>query len=167
MSLTYPVAKFCPNCGTQTEQRTIHGQLRPQCPSCQHIIYFDPKVACIGFITQGDKILLGQRGFSPHKGLWVLPGGFVEYGEHPQDAVKREVLEETGLQVAVGDVIDVFHTSGGSTITIAYHATIIKGTMRPHDDVVALDWFTRDNLPKLAFLSTNKVVERWQKGELA
>ena len=166
MSTQAPIAKFCPKCGAATTQTIIHGRERPQCSACSYIVYFDPKVAAIGFIVQDDKVLLGQRGFDPQKGKWGLPGGFVEYGEHPQAAVQREMLEETGLTVDVGDVIDVYHTSGGSTITIAYHATIRSGILHPNDDVVALAWFTRDTLPELAFISTINVLERWREGML-
>ncbi len=48
-------------------------------------------------ITRGDEILLAKRGHEPFEGKWCIPGGHIEFGEHPVDAVKREVLEETGL----------------------------------------------------------------------
>lgn len=161
-----PIAGFCPACGSQTKENDIHGRQRPQCTSCRHIVYFDPKVAAIALIIRDGRILLAQRANDPGKHKWGLPGGFVEFGEHPRDATKREVLEETDLTVDIGDVIDVFHTSGGTTITIAYHAEIIDGIPRAGDDAEALGWFSREDIPELFFISTITVVDRWVKGEL-
>jgi ADP-ribose pyrophosphatase YjhB (NUDIX family) len=166
MSVKIPIADFCPACGAKTQLIDIHGRQRPQCISCGHIVYFDPKVAAIALITRDDRILLGQRSNDPGKGKWGLPGGFVEFGEHPRDAVQREVLEETHLIVEVGDVIDVFHTSGSTTITIAYHVDIVSGIPEADDDVRALGWFARDSIPELFFISTIMVVDRWLKGQL-
>lgn len=166
MSVRLPIADFCPACGAKTQLIHIHGRQRPQCISCGHVVYFDPKVAAIALITRDDRILLAQRANDPEKGKWGLPGGFVEFGEHPQEAVKREVLEETDLTVNVGEVIDVFHTSGSTTITIAYRVDIVDGVPSAHDDVQAVGWFTRDTIPELCFVSTKSVVDRWVKGML-
>jgi len=55
--------------------------------------------ASVGIIVRGKKVLLVKRNRDPHKNTWGFPAGFVEYGEHPLDALKREVKQETGLTV--------------------------------------------------------------------
>jgi len=60
-----------------------------------------PVVPCVGAVVHdaAGRLLLIQRGHDPHRGLWSLPGGRVEPGESPEQAVRREVREETGLEV--------------------------------------------------------------------
>ena len=67
-----------------------------------------PIVAVGAVILDGDRVLLVQRGQEPLKGEWSLPGGAVELGETLEEALVREVREETSLDVAVGPVVEVF-----------------------------------------------------------
>jgi len=61
-----------------------------------------------GIVFQGDRVLLVKRGREPGLGKWSIPGGVVEIGESVKNAVQREIEEETGLQVEVFDLVEVF-----------------------------------------------------------
>jgi 8-oxo-dGTP diphosphatase len=159
------VGDFCPACGARTESVLRDGRLRPTCPDCGHVVYFDPKVAAVAFVTQSERVLLARRARDPARGLWSVPGGFVEAEEDPREAARREMVEETGYTIRIDRLLDVFSGQNG-VIVIAYAATITGGTERPGDDVDKLAWFARDELPRLAFDSTVALVGRWREGEL-
>jgi 8-oxo-dGTP diphosphatase len=161
-------ANFCMTCGAKLEIRDVHNVPRPVCIGCGTTVYFDPKVAVVVFILDGDQLLLVQRAGDPAKGKWALPAGFVEYDEPPEEAGMRETLEETGLVVEITRLLDVFprRDDGLANIVIAYAARITGGELHPDDDAADAGWFTRDNIPDLAFYPSKMLIQRWQKGEL-
>jgi 8-oxo-dGTP diphosphatase len=77
-----------------------------------------PVVACVGGVVQdaGGRLLLIRRGHAPHAGLWSLPGGRVENGETLEQAIRREVLEETGLLVRPGAVVGRVRIPGDGVV---------------------------------------------------
>ncbi|MDZ7758740.1 MAG: NUDIX hydrolase [Desulfovermiculus sp.] len=113
-----------------------------------------PVVAVGGVLIQDKRILLVQRGQAPSKGLWTIPGGKVELGENLKQAVVREMLEETGLQVQVGNLVTHFEViEPDEHGRILYHYVIIDfqvqrihGTLRPGDDVQEVAWFGLQDL---------------------
>ncbi|MAP40114.1 MAG: hypothetical protein CL879_10935 [Dehalococcoidia bacterium] len=68
--------------------------------------YRNPALTVDAAVRRGDEVLLIQRGNEPWKGAWALPGGFVDYGEDPRDAVLRELEEETGLSGRIIRLLD-------------------------------------------------------------
>jgi len=163
------VANYCPMCGAKLDMRERSGALRPVCPSCDHTVYFDPKVAVAVLILQDGKILLVRRKIEPMQGLWAMPAGFMDYDESPQEAARREALEETGLDVRIDRLLDVFHTpddGGLANIVIVYQASINCGSMQANDDAEAVAWFGKDDVPEVAFLPTQTIVRRWLDGEV-
>jgi len=154
--------KFCPLCGTQTEEKDRFGKVRPVCPGCGWIHFADPKVAAAVLIEQDGRILLVRRANEPFRGLWTLPAGFVDAHEDPAEAAARECLEETGLSVRVNRVLDVVagrEHERGADFVIVYLAEVIAGELSPMDDADAAEWFPRNKLPPLAFNATRKVLE--------
>ena len=116
-----------------------------------------PIVAVGAIILDGERILLIRRDREPACGLWTFPGGAVELGESLSCAVQREVLEETGLHVAVGEVatvIDrVLHDDVGQVryhyVIVDYFARAVGGTLRPGSDVGAARWVGHGELDSL------------------
>lgn len=153
--------KFCPRCGTPVTIQELFGKPRPVCPQCKYIHFDDPKVAAAVLVEQDGRILLVRRVNEPYQGLWTLPAGFVDAGEDPARAAERECLEETGLSVRVKRVLDVIagrEHERGADIVIAYRGEVISGILSPGDDADAADWFTREELPPLAFTATQKIL---------
>jgi 8-oxo-dGTP diphosphatase len=101
------------------------------------------------------RVLLGRRAFEPAKGLWDLPGGFVEEGEDPIAALRREVREETALELSGLDFLDFYlEPYDGRTVLCLTWTGRGTGTPRAGDDLVELRWFPHDRLPaahELAF----------------
>jgi 8-oxo-dGTP diphosphatase len=113
-----------------------------------------PIIGVGAIIVSGDRALLVRRATEPLKGEWSVPGGALELGEKLRDGAVREALEETGLQVEAGEVLDVFDSifpdSDGRT---QYHYVLIDFLCRPlageataGSDVSEVRWVTESDL---------------------
>jgi 8-oxo-dGTP diphosphatase len=157
---------FCPRCGAPVIQAQRDGRIRPVCPSCGWIYFADPKVAVAILIRKDDQILLVRRANDPKRGLWTLPAGFVDAGEDPVEAAAREALEETGLQVQIGALLDVMYGQehpGGAHIILFYQGEIISGDMHAQDDVDRAAFYNLNQLPPLAFSTTQRLLAALKK----
>lgn len=162
--------RFCPHCAHELEERVEQpgGYVRPTCPACGFVHYRNPK-PCVGvLVVQDGKVLLALRKREPFKGYWDIPGGFMEAGEDPWGTAEREMAEETGLKVRpvrlLGIYPDVYGEGGDHTMNIFYVAEIVAGEARPDDDVEALAWFGKDELPgEIAFNCCRQALAAWQQ----
>ena len=145
------------------------GRRRPVCPVCGYVVFYDPKVAVVIFVADGDQLLLVKRHNDPGSGHWALPAGFVDADEDPKVAAIRETQEETGLVVAVDRLIDLLHRpddDGLADLVIAYRAHVVGGSLAADDDADDAAWFARDDLPETALATTDALIARWRAGEL-
>ena len=107
-----------------------------------------------GVVIRDGQVLLIRRRFEPLKGHWSVPGGAVEVGETLVEAVAREVLEETGLSVDVGPMLDVFERiMRDDEDRVQYHFVLVDylcraqtGTGRAGSDVDAVVWAALEDL---------------------
>lgn len=107
-----------------------------------------PVVGVGAIIVEGNKILLEKRKNEPSKGKWSIPGGLLELGESAEEAVIREVQEETGLEVCDPRLVDVVSYIGlGKKGAVIYHYVIIDylvtskgGKPEAASDADALKW---------------------------
>jgi 8-oxo-dGTP diphosphatase len=113
--------------------------------------------ALIFAVCGGRKsVLLIKRGNEPYKGLWAVPGGFVEMDEELETAAARELFEETGIEGIELKQMHTFGTVGrdprGRQITVVFTATVDK-EIKPTagDDAAEAKWFDIEDLPQLAF----------------
>jgi 8-oxo-dGTP diphosphatase len=119
-----------------------------------------PKYPLLGvgaLIFEGDRILMAQRGRQPLMGLWSLPGGLVETGESLESAIRREVREETGLEVRPLGVLKIFERIMRDAdgvpeyhyVLIDYICRVTGGTLCAGDDACCAEWVRRRELNKL------------------
>jgi ADP-ribose pyrophosphatase YjhB (NUDIX family) len=156
-------------CGGDLEVRAVHGAERPTCARCGYVYFMDPKVAVMGLVVQQNRILLVQRAIEPGKGLWALPGGYMDAGEMPDEALRREVMEETGVTVHVGELLGMFgmDTPEGERVGVvmAFAAQVAdgeSGRLTVGADVAEARWFDSHAIPRpLAFESSSVVVNQW------
>jgi len=158
--------KFCPRCGTPVQPLFRYGTVRPSCPACGFIHFANPRVAAAVFVADGARVLLVKRKVAPEQGKWALAAGFVEQGEDPQAAARREVREETGLEVVVERMLDLAFNEADKVIVILYQARAVGGALAANDDVEEARWFGAAELPDLAFESTRRAVRDWLEGRL-
>ncbi|MFH1101527.1 MAG: NUDIX hydrolase [Methanobacteriota archaeon] len=129
-----------------------------------------PRVTVDGFIYESNRVLLIRRKNPPFQGRWALPGGFIEYGETTEEAVVREVLEETGLKTRVKKVLGVYsdpkRDPRGHTITVVYLLEQINGTLTSGDDAGDVKFFNIDDLPELSFDHATIINDALQKQSL-
>jgi ADP-ribose pyrophosphatase YjhB (NUDIX family) len=116
------------------------------------------RIACVGAVVRDPlgRILLVRRGREPARGTWSVPGGRVEPGETDEQATAREVLEETGLAVEVGDLVGTVERDapGGGVYVIRDHACrpargADLAAVRAGDDADEAGWFTEDEVRAL------------------
>lgn len=146
-----------------------------ECTKCGFAFYANPVPTATAVVTDEEgRILLGRRAWEPDKDRWDLPGGFVDEGEHPLEALKRELHEETGLEIEAGEFVGVWMDRYGydspalSTLNLYWSARVIAGEERPGDDVAELRWLPPDEIPwdDLAFEVNEKVLSAWIRRRL-
>lgn len=159
-----PLARHCARCGAALTWKLVERRVRPACPSCGAVVYEDPKVAVVALIEQDGRLLLARRAHAPGKGCWSFPGGFVDRGEQIEEALRREIREETGLTVATDGLVGVYSRPGHPVILIAYRARATGGELRRSAEAQELAFFALGELPELAFGSDGDLVADWRRG---
>jgi ADP-ribose pyrophosphatase YjhB (NUDIX family) len=157
---------FCPLCGGDLELRTLKATEpdRLVCVRCGYIFYLDPKVA-VGTIIRDERnhVVLVRRAIEPGYGKWVFPGGFVDRGEDVKAAAIREAREESGLEVRLDRLINVYSYPGRAPVIIVYAATMTGGCLACDDESSEGRFFAPDEIPwdELAFRSTHEALREY------
>lgn len=114
-----------------------------------------PLVGVGGVVVRRGRVLLIRRGNEPLKGAWSIPGGLLELGEELTEGVRRELKEETGLEVEPLEVLAVFDRIFRDGPRVRYHYVIVdyacrwkRGRLRPASDVLDARWVRRQDLPR-------------------
>lgn len=111
-----------------------------------------PRIAVGGVVIRGERVLLVRRGKQPSEGEWAIPGGSVELGETLQEAVAREILEETGISIRVGEPVHVFddvrRDEAGRVrfhyVILDFEGEFLSGEVKAADDAWDARWVSQD-----------------------
>jgi 8-oxo-dGTP diphosphatase len=148
---------YCPRCAAEID----NDGRRARCGACGFVAYAHSDVtACALVLDDERRVLLARRARDPDRGKWDVPGGFLEEGEDPLEALHRELREETSLEVEplefLGALVDRYGDADDAptTLNLYWRVRVVSGTPTPDDDVAELAWFALDAVPpedELAF----------------
>jgi len=148
--------KYCPYCRKKLACRVENKKKVKFCSGCGKYYYDNPLVGVAVVVKKAGKILLVKRNVNPGKGLWALPGGFVEQGETVEKAALRELREETGLKGKNPDIISVRaeRTSLYNTvIVVGVKVPYARGKIKAGDDAEEAKYFDLKKIPVIMFSS--------------
>jgi ADP-ribose pyrophosphatase YjhB (NUDIX family) len=157
----------CPRCGGPLD---VEGR-SAECRRCQRTVYANPAPTASALIVDdGGRILLSRRAGDPGEGMWDIPGGFIEEGEDPLETLRREMKEETSLEIEptefLGGFPDRYGDGGIHTLNLYWAVRIVSGEPTPADDVADLRWFGIDELPaedEFAFSNSVEALKLWRE----
>ena len=163
--------RLCPRCGGELDRSRAPARL--DCPACGFVAHAN-SAPTAGAIVEDEagRILLARRAIEPFRGMWDIPGGYLDEGEHPLDGMRRELLEETGLVVEpvrfLGAFMDTYGDSpdANATLNLFWTARVVSGEPVAADDVAELRWFRPGEIPQaqeLAFTLLPRVLEAWRE----
>ncbi|WP_033406928.1 NUDIX domain-containing protein [Thiolinea disciformis] len=143
--------KYCPQCQHPLEQRYIGELERTACssPSCNFVHWDNPTPVVAAIVQQGDNFILGRNALWP-AGLFSMITGFLEKNEAPEQAIRRETLEEIGLTVEEVHFLGHHILPQRNQLIIAY---LVKtsGEVRLSDEIVEVKYLSRDALSAYDF----------------
>ncbi len=125
---------YCPRCAAPLAEGIKFGRTRRFCRYCGFIQFLDPKVAVAALVSDGPRVLLVRRAAVPRIGYWALPAGYMDADELPEEAVVREVAEETGIVIRVTTLHAIAPLAGWAErrgILLLYRGEPISGELPP------------------------------------
>lgn len=161
--------RHCPRCAAAVEP----ADGRAECAACGYVAYANSAPAvCALCVDEDGRVLLTRRAWEPYAGMWDLPGGFLNEDEHPLDGLRRELAEETGLDVEPTEWFGAFMIRYGDdpgarwVLNLVWLARVTGGEAKAADDVSELRWFSRAELPPLEGIAMGEPLALWLEQSL-
>jgi ADP-ribose pyrophosphatase YjhB (NUDIX family) len=142
---------YCPDCGAGLERHRVAGEPRNHwyCSRCKASHYDHPMVVVTCFVASGKRLLWIQRELEPQRGLWAIPGGFLEQNETLAEGAARELQEEAGVVIPPRQL--QLYMTGTITfinqIYVAFRATVETDYSLPGIESRDCRYFSRDECP--------------------
>jgi ADP-ribose pyrophosphatase YjhB (NUDIX family) len=154
--------RYCPHCAAELRVEPDH----LACPACGAQYWAGSIPGVQGLLERDGRVLLARRAREPRKGYWDLPGGFLAEAETPADGLRREFLEETGLEIEPVELlrIDIEPYGDRFVFSVSWIVHALDDGREPSaaDDVDEVRWFRRDELPdEMAFPGQLGVLREW------
>jgi 8-oxo-dGTP diphosphatase len=164
-------ARFCMVCAAPLEDVGDEAHAYKQCTACKRPHWRNPAPTVTVFVEKDRHVLLCLRSQRMLEGgKWCLPGGFIEWGEDFLTAGRREVREETGLEVEIKSILTIAsnrHTPDASTLSIILLAAPMQGEPQPMDETDDVRWHPFDQpLPAMAFDHQEHLIKRYLTTDL-
>ncbi len=163
MSIEERDYKFCPTCKSSLSRKLIDRENLLSCSNCGFVFWNNPKPGVSGVFVRDGKILMLQRATEPLKGYWVLPGGFIRYDETPEEALKRETMEEAGVDIEIQKLVGVYRIDNdprGVHLDIIYSGEK-KGEVRLSDEDSKYAFFDPNKLPDKIAYKHRVAIQDW------
>jgi len=152
--MTATPAAYCPDCGTETEERHVDGRGRRYCPACETVVWQNPVPAASVAVVGEAGVLCTRRDVDPYRDRWALPGGHMEVDETPAAAAARELREEVGVRADPADLRLLGPRTGDHggekrMLIVDYWvpASAVSGDPIVGDEVWAVEWIAGDERP--------------------
>lgn len=164
-----PNYQFCPFCGNKLKIKIEEEHERKFCEMCKWIYYPYVAASAGAVIVEKGKVLLVKRAREPYKGTWMFPAGFVDYGEHPEETLAREIKEETGLKLKKAVLFKVMQSEDDPRSPghfLFFYKVTVSGTKleTDKDENQEIGWFEIKNPPEIGWESHRFVIKFLQKG---
>ena len=164
-------SSYCPLCAAPLAEREVGGRVRKACTTCRFVLYLGPAGAAAAVILNDEReVLLVRRSIPPFEGRWALPAGYQEADESPEQAIVREVGEETGLEVLVTGLLELQHVPDDPRKPANVAVYLCRpapgsGEARAGDDAAEAAWFPLTDLPEdLGFPNNRRILEALAEG---
>ena len=164
-----PNYQFCPFCGKKLEIKKEEERERKFCSSCNWTYYPHVAGSVCAIIIKKGKVLMVRRNRDPYKGTWMFPAGFIDYGEHPEETLAREIKEETGLKLKKATLFKVMQSEDDPRSPghfLFFYKVTVSGTKleTDKDENQEIGWFDLENPPEIGWESHRFVIKFLQKG---
>jgi len=137
--------RFCPRCASELTPRLEGGRERLACARCGYVFFGEFSIGVGGVVIREGRALLIRRGQEPRRGWWQIPGGYCEHDEPIDEAVVREVYEETGIRARVENVLGLRHSLGApsANVYVIFRLTPLEGEPRADgDEITGVGFFS-------------------------
>jgi NAD+ diphosphatase len=156
---------FCQFCGHHSIVSS-EAESAFKCLRCEKVTYLNSKPSVCGVALRDNAVLLVTDSQARVRS-WDLPGGFLLYGEAPEDGLKRELKEELNVEIQVDDLltalVDVYGENKEITLNLFYQITLMSSDVRVQAEIVDFQWCRLESLPSLRHKSSFEVLSNLNK----